>query len=119
MGSLLFVTNSYSRDVLKALGLLGNSIRAARVERRISMAELAVRIGISRQSLHRIERGEPGSSIGSVFEAAAIVGVPLFEVEPGSLAAELAPMVEEPGLPPMMLQREVAIDDRSLDLVSQ
>ena len=81
--------NSYSLYALEALRLLGRSIRAARIERRMTAAELAERTGISRVSLHRIERGDARSAIGSVFEAATIVGVPLFEHEPSRLSADL------------------------------
>jgi transcriptional regulator with XRE-family HTH domain len=51
---------------------------------------LAARAGISRALLQRIERGEPGCSIGAVFEVAAICGVPLFEQDPRLLATTLA-----------------------------
>lgn len=64
--------------------LLGQLIRTGRIERRMTAQELAERAGISRALLHRIERGDPGSSIGAVFEAAAVAGVPLFETERGA-----------------------------------
>jgi len=51
---------------------------------------LSERAGISRGLLHRIERGESGCSIGAVFEAAAIVGVPLFEGERSSLVGRVS-----------------------------
>ncbi|HEY5280072.1 MAG TPA: helix-turn-helix transcriptional regulator, partial [Pseudolabrys sp.] len=65
----------YSQD---ALLLLGRLIRQARLERKITTAALAERAGISRGLVQRIEKGDPGCAIGAVFEAAAIVGVPLF-----------------------------------------
>jgi hypothetical protein len=40
--------------------------------------------------LLRIERGDPGCSIGAVFEVAAICGVHLFEQDQRQLAAHLA-----------------------------
>jgi transcriptional regulator with XRE-family HTH domain len=62
----------------EAARLLGAQIRLARIERRFTQADLAARVGVSKPTLGKIERGEPGVAIGSVLEAAAVVGVPLF-----------------------------------------
>ena len=106
------VTRSYSRHALEALRLLGRSIRAARIERRMTSVDLAERVGISRVSLYRIENGDPRSSIGPVFEAAAIVGVPLFELEPSRLAGDLARTEEKLALLPKKVRpARVAVDD--------
>ena len=70
---------THSRQTLEALTLLGRLIRLCRVEARLTADELASRVGISRALLHRIEKGDPSTSIGAVFEAATVVGVPLFE----------------------------------------
>lgn len=43
--------------------------------------------GISRGLVQRIERGDKGCAIGSVFEAAAIVGLPLFDASLSELRA--------------------------------
>ena len=75
----------YSTTTREALGLIGQMIRLARIERQMTAGELAIRAGFSRDLLQRIERGNPGSSIGAVFEAATIVGVNLFEADPPSL----------------------------------
>lgn len=77
----------YSRD---ALTLLGQMIRRARIERGLTVAELATRAGVSRGLIQRIERGDPGCTIGAVFETAAIVGVRLFDAAgPGALGQAL------------------------------
>ena len=103
---------SYSSYAIEALKLLGCAIRAARIERRMTAGELAERVGISRPSLHRIERGDPRTAIGSVFEAAAIVGVPLFEAEPGRLASDLARLEGKLALLPKTVRASrVAVDD--------
>ncbi len=60
-------------------------IVAARKERRMSQAELARRLGVSRPTVHAIEIGNPSVSIGSVFEAATIVGIPLLADDPREL----------------------------------
>lgn len=70
---------SYSRYARDATALLGLMIRSARIERKFTISDVAERAGISRGLVHRIEKGEMGSSIGAAFEVAAIVGLRLFE----------------------------------------
>lgn len=77
-----------SRAAEDALAILGQQIRAARAARGMTAEELAGTAGISRTTLHSIERGNPNASIGTVFTIAGIVGVPLFGVEdPSELIA--------------------------------
>lgn len=71
----------------EALALLGQMIRAGRIDRKITGEEMASRMGISRSLVQRIEKGDPGCAIGPVFEAAAIAGVPLFESDKERLGA--------------------------------
>lgn len=73
------VEKAYSRYSHDAVGLLGRLIRQRRIELKMTTTELAQRAKVSRSLLQRIERGDMGCAIGSVFEVAAIVGVPLFE----------------------------------------
>lgn len=72
---------TYSRYVLEGMGLFGKSIRLGRMQRRLTAQELAERIGVSRSTLQRIEKGDPKVEIGLMFEAAAIVGVKLFDAD--------------------------------------
>ena len=81
---------SYSRYAREATELLGLMIRNARIERGITVAELAERSGISRGLVHRVEKGEMGSSIGAAFEVAAIVGLRLFAADPTTLTRHLS-----------------------------
>lgn len=74
------VERAHSRIALEAIAVIGRLIRLGRSEHRMTAQELAERAGISRALLYRIEHGDPSCSIGAVFEAATIVGVPLFEV---------------------------------------
>ena len=80
-------TSRYARD---ALTLLGNRIRIARLELRLTMDGAATRSGTSRAVWRRIENGDPGTAIGTTFEAAAVVGVPLFDISRDRLAGHLA-----------------------------
>ena len=62
----------------EALQVLGWAIRAERLQRRWTIAELAERVGVSRPTMAKIEHGDPTVAIGTFFEAATLVGVPLF-----------------------------------------
>ncbi|WP_116364678.1 helix-turn-helix transcriptional regulator [Parahaliea mediterranea] len=81
---------SYSRYAREAVKLLGLMIRNARIERSLTVADIAERAGVSRGLVHRIEQGEMGTSIGAAFELAAILGIHLFEAEPTTLTRHLA-----------------------------
>lgn len=80
-------TRSYTPATRQALTLLGEQIRLARTRRRLTQAELAERVGVSALTIGKIERGDPGVAVGSVFEAAAIAGVVLFDRDPDARAA--------------------------------
>ena len=82
-------TRPYSRYGRQAVELLGHAIRSARLERKMTIAEVAERAGVSRGLLHRIEGGDMGCSIGATFEVAAIVGVRLFDAGPDTLTQHL------------------------------
>lgn len=81
---------TYSRYSQDAVSLLGQMIRETRLVRKLTAAELAERAGISRGLIQRIEQGDPGCTIGAVFEVAAILGVKLFDADPHTLAARKA-----------------------------
>lgn len=57
---------------------LGERVRAGRLRRGWSVATLAERVGVSAPTITKIERGNPSVAIGTVFEAARLVGVELF-----------------------------------------
>lgn len=79
-------TRAYSRYSRDAAELLGQLIRRARTERKMTAQQLAERAGFSRGLVQRIERGDPGCAVGAVFEAAAIVGVRLFDADQTALS---------------------------------
>jgi transcriptional regulator with XRE-family HTH domain len=82
--------DSYSRYTEEAAQLLGSQIQQARRERRWSAEELANRVGISRRTLGKIEQGDPSVGLGAAFEAARLVGVPLFHERRDQLSTEAA-----------------------------
>lgn len=82
--------HAYSPYAEDAAKLLGIQIQQGRHARRWSAEELARRIGISRPTLSKIERGDLSVGLGAAFEAARLVGVPLFGEDRGRLKLELA-----------------------------
>lgn len=59
------------------LEILGKMIKAARLERKLSQTDLGDRIGVTRTTVAAIEKGKSNVAIGTVFEAANVVGLPL------------------------------------------
>ncbi len=61
--------------VLRSLRKLGQDIRDARLRRRIPTAIMAERISISRTTLNKIEKGDPGVSLGIFATALFVLGM--------------------------------------------
>lgn len=61
-------------SVARAIRQLGSDINRARRVRRMPTADFASRMGVGRSTLARLERGDPGVSIGSVAAALAALG---------------------------------------------
>jgi DNA-binding XRE family transcriptional regulator len=71
-----------------ANGLLAG--RLARKQRKKSETDLAERVGIARSTLQLIEKGHAKVEIALVFEAATVVGLPLFVDDPARPASEIS-----------------------------
>lgn len=61
--------------VRKALGKLGADIQVARKRRRLTMAIVAERAFISRNTLTRVERGDPAVSLGIYATVLFVLGL--------------------------------------------
>lgn len=75
------IERTYARYTRDAVILLGQYIKLARKQRRLTERELAERGGISRATLQKIEKGDLKVEIGLVFETAVLVGLKLFDTE--------------------------------------
>lgn len=64
-----------SISVVRGLIKLGQDMRDARLRRRISVAIMAQRVSISRTTLSRIEKGDPGVSIGAYSGVLLVLGM--------------------------------------------
>jgi transcriptional regulator with XRE-family HTH domain len=99
------VRHVYSRTVTAAAELLGAEVRRARLERRWSVRELAERAGVSTGTLQKVEHGDPSVSLGTAFDAAALVGVPLFYSDRERLTDEAVRARRRPVLLPSAVRR--------------
>ncbi len=61
--------------VRRALCKLGQDIRDARLRRRIPTAVMAERASISRTTLHKIEKGDPGVAFGNYANVLFVLGM--------------------------------------------
>jgi transcriptional regulator with XRE-family HTH domain len=88
------------------LFLWGQCIRARRLSQRITSPELAQRMNISRATLQRLERGDPGASATSYLRAFFVLGI-LDELAPPPSATLRA----EPGVRRVVHARGTVDDD--------
>ena len=58
-----------------ALRKLGENLREARLRRRISIADLALRAGTSPSTVTRLEQGEPGVGVGTLCDILVVFGL--------------------------------------------
>lgn len=54
---------------------LGDRIRAARMRRRLTVTEMAERMGVSRPTLNRLERGDLSVGLGVLVRALGVLGL--------------------------------------------
>ena len=79
-------TRTFSPPTLDAAQVLGTQIARARRDRGWTAAELAERVGISVRTVSHLEHGSPKVALGIAFEAATLLGVPLFGADAHGLA---------------------------------
>ncbi|KZL23325.1 helix-turn-helix domain-containing protein [Pseudovibrio sp. WM33] len=63
-----------SITVIKALKKLGSDINIARRKRKLACSDFAERIGVSRATVSRLERGDPGVKIETLVGALHVLG---------------------------------------------
>ena len=65
----------YFPKLTKRLSLMGEQIKLARLRRRYSAKLIAERAGISRSTLWKVEKGNPGVAIGIYAKVLAAIGL--------------------------------------------
>jgi len=88
------------------LTLWGRCIRAQRLSQRITSPQLAQRMNISRATLQRLERGDPGASATNYLRAFFVLGL-LDDLAPSPSVA----LWTEPGARRVVHARSKADDD--------
>lgn len=78
----------YSKVARNAAALLGAQTREARIARGWTIVELADRASLSKNTVVKVEHGDPSVALGIAFELASLCGVTLFFDDPARLAWE-------------------------------
>jgi len=63
-----------SLQAIRALQRMGANIKTARQKRRISIADFAKRMGVSKNTVISLEKGEAGVSVGTLTMACLVLG---------------------------------------------
>ena len=100
-----------SRATKSTVSYLGNLIKLARKERGMSQEELAERLNIGRSTVNRIEAGNTKVSIGTVFEACFLVGIPLFGCDEKHIHNLSTMMIYMHKLIPERIANKIVVDD--------
>jgi DNA-binding XRE family transcriptional regulator len=82
-------TRTFSSYTLDAAAVLGMQVAQARREKRWTIDQLAERAGVTPFTVRKVERGDPTVAMGTAFEIAWLVGVPLFGTDDRSVMADI------------------------------
>jgi transcriptional regulator with XRE-family HTH domain len=86
---------------------VANALRARRKQLGLTMEEVAQAAGISRVTLHRIEKGEPSVSAGAVASVSKTLGTPLTTEQPNPVKSpDHIVLRDYPGLASLTWQLE-------------
>ena len=99
---------THSPMTLDAVVVMGQLVATERRAQRRTAADLAQRAGISRDTLYRVERGDPTVAVGTVLELLVLLGVPLFGQDAEGLAREAATGRQLLALLPERVRRQSA-----------
>lgn len=97
---IMLGTKPYSSYAKAAMVQYSKQIKLGRQQRKWSGSELAKRLGVSRATVQKIERGDMTCPIGLVLEAATLVGGSLIDPDPDILAQQIEQSQGKGNLPP-------------------
>lgn len=75
MPKKLTTTETWPTLVQERLSIWGKCIHTQRLRQRITVADLSTRLGVSKTTLLRLERGDPGAGAGAYLTALLALGV--------------------------------------------
>ena len=104
-------TRTYSPVTVQAARLLGARVRLARRERHWTLQELAERVGVTHVTMRKVERGDLTVGLGVAFEAAAVLGVPLFHQDPSRRTLETGRVDDRLAVLPALVRKPTEVDD--------
>ncbi len=102
---------TYSPVTVQAARLLGARVRLARRERRWTVEELAERVGVTHVTMRKVERGDLTVGLGVAFEAAAVLGVPLFHEDPARRTLEAGRVDDRLAVLPALVRKPTEVHD--------
>jgi transcriptional regulator with XRE-family HTH domain len=102
---------TYSPVTVRAARLLGARVRLARREHRWTLQELADRVGVTHVTMRKVERGDLTVGLGVAFEAAAVLGVPLFHEDPSRRMLEAGRVDDRLAVLPALVRKPTEVDD--------
>ncbi len=102
---------TYSPVTVEAARLLGARVRLARRERRWTLQELAERVGVTQVTMRKVERGDLTVALGVAFEAAAVLGVPLFHEDSARRSLERSRVDDRLAVLPQLVRKPAEVDD--------
>ncbi|MGO9320139.1 MAG: helix-turn-helix transcriptional regulator [Solirubrobacteraceae bacterium] len=102
---------TYSPATVEAARLLGSRVRLARRERRWTLQELAERVGVTHVTMRKVERGDLTVALGVAFEAAVVLGVPLFHEDSARRSLERSRIDDRLAVLPQLVRKPAEVDD--------
>lgn len=75
MAQKIPVRNDLPPDLVQAIAQVGGQIRIARKRRAITMEDMAARMFVTRKTLARLEKGDPGVSMAVLASALWVLGL--------------------------------------------
>ncbi len=102
---------TYSPVTVEAARLLGARVRLARRERRWTLQELAERVGVTQVTMRKVERGDLTVALGVAFEAAVVLGVPLFHEDSARRSLERSRVDDRLAVLPQLVRKPAEVDD--------
>jgi len=69
------LSSSLPPEVAEAIARLGENVRIARKRRAITLDDMASRMFVTRKTLSRLEKGDPGVSLGVMASALWVLGL--------------------------------------------
>lgn len=103
--------HTFSTVTEEAGRLLGAQIQLGRRQRRWTLQELADRVGVTAVTMRKVERGDLTVGLGIAFEAATLVGVPLFHEDRSRRSLERARVEDRLAVLPKAVRRPTEVND--------